>query len=699
MRALGSNGARRRGRATESTPSLWTAVFTHLSSPRGSLPQLAGEGGAIGRRRRPSFDGLWRRMGCGPLLRRQTACTNVTANLRSKRPAFHTPSVAFGDTFPAPRRRGTRSMSCVNALPHKGGGSGAARPGAMRRTLASTAFIAATFVLFPGAAFATCVNNPGVNVTASNGETCTASGTYSSITPGLVAGEATGAGSKLTNGEGTASFSTSATAVTTPALLAVGGGSISLAGGTVTTSGDGSQGLLVNGPGSTIMMSGAAVITNGGFDSDTGSFANGLLATNGGSASFSGGSITTNGASAVAVASAGAGSSVTLSGTSMTPLAILTNGNGGGGVAVNGAGASLTATDVSITTHGNIDSSSGTVIPAFGAYNGAGPGGPAGGTMTLTNTTITTTGIGADGVIASNGGVTTISGGSISTSGASALGLYATGAGSSIATSNGTTIATGVVGDPTKGTNSQGVAAESGGAVSLTGGLVTTSGNASTGVFVTDAGSSITASGVAVTTNGGVIPGTGYSNALLALSGGSIAFSGGSITTNGMSASGAVAENGSSIVISGGTAILANGDGSGGGWLGRFDNSHGNHDHHARKRRHQRRIHGRRGSQWLGLKRSGRRHTEADGHEHRHDGRLGGGCRHKQRRRHDAERRIGDHLWRQRDRAPRDRRGFELYNLERDDDFDRQRRTGHRGQCAWRVGGFRAPRLRSTAVR
>jgi hypothetical protein len=76
---------RRRPRACD------PAVFAHLRSLRGSLPQLAGEGGAQ------------RRMGCGPLLRRQTACTNVTANLRSKRPAFRTPSVAFGDTFPAAR--------------------------------------------------------------------------------------------------------------------------------------------------------------------------------------------------------------------------------------------------------------------------------------------------------------------------------------------------------------------------------------------------------------------------------------------------------------------------------------------------------------------------------------------------------------------------------------------------------------------
>ena len=63
----------------------------------------------------PACWGRWRDSagwGCGPPLRRQTACTNVTANLRSKRPAFHTPSVAFGDTFPASRRRGRPAAAC-----------------------------------------------------------------------------------------------------------------------------------------------------------------------------------------------------------------------------------------------------------------------------------------------------------------------------------------------------------------------------------------------------------------------------------------------------------------------------------------------------------------------------------------------------------------------------------------------------------
>ena len=67
-----------KGRAA-AIPGQGPAIFTHLESPRGSLPQPAGEGGEK------------RRMGCGPLLRPKSACTNVTANLRSQRPAFHTP--------------------------------------------------------------------------------------------------------------------------------------------------------------------------------------------------------------------------------------------------------------------------------------------------------------------------------------------------------------------------------------------------------------------------------------------------------------------------------------------------------------------------------------------------------------------------------------------------------------------------------
>src|SRR5271165_2693031 len=60
-------------------PPCGATVFTHLKSPRGPLPQLAGEGGAK------------RRMGCGPLLRAKSDCTIVTANLSSTASCFPHP--------------------------------------------------------------------------------------------------------------------------------------------------------------------------------------------------------------------------------------------------------------------------------------------------------------------------------------------------------------------------------------------------------------------------------------------------------------------------------------------------------------------------------------------------------------------------------------------------------------------------------
>ena len=73
---------------------------SHISS-RGcaSLPQLAGEGGAK------------RRMGCGPLLRRKSDCTTVTANLHRSIPAFHTPSGPPGH-LPRFAEKGNARAAC-----------------------------------------------------------------------------------------------------------------------------------------------------------------------------------------------------------------------------------------------------------------------------------------------------------------------------------------------------------------------------------------------------------------------------------------------------------------------------------------------------------------------------------------------------------------------------------------------------------
>ena len=82
-----------------SSPLLGCSVHTSQVAARIPSPACWG-------RWREAPDGVW------PAATTPDGCTNVTANLRSKRPAFHTPSVAFGDTFPASRRRGRPAAAC-----------------------------------------------------------------------------------------------------------------------------------------------------------------------------------------------------------------------------------------------------------------------------------------------------------------------------------------------------------------------------------------------------------------------------------------------------------------------------------------------------------------------------------------------------------------------------------------------------------
>ena len=200
---------------------------------------------------------------------------------------------------------------------------------------------------------------------------------------------------------------------------------MTLGGGSVTTSSDGSVGLAAYGAGSKVTATDVAVTTNGGFDADSGNFAFGVVAASGGNATVSGGSITTNGPVAHAVL-AGDGGTIALS----NGTKILTTGDGSAGLFVNGATASLMATDVSVTTHGARGPTFN--FPAIGAYNGfASPGAAAGGTMKLTDTTILTTGSDAYGIETNSGGVTTVSGGSVTTSGLHAIGVLTQGSGTS----------------------------------------------------------------------------------------------------------------------------------------------------------------------------------------------------------------------------------------------------------------------------
>ena len=437
---------------------------------------------------------------------------------------------------------------------------------------ALAAFVA--LALSSGAAFAMCTGTAGVNIVASDGETCNALGTYTSTT--VPAGQATGAGSVLTwPGGGSVSFSTSAD--DTPAVQADTGGSVILNvtapyAGTVTTTGAGSIGLYATGSGSAEEGTVASSIAVENFTISTqnlGDYSIPIYATQGGQITVTGGSATSAGDSSFGAAVVGGGT-INLNGTT-----ILTTGDGAAGIIINGAGGVINATGVSITTHGNVDTSLSNY--ADGAYNGPyGATYPTGGTLTITNSTITTTGMYADGVvtsgggitkltdvmittsgpnaqgvIAASGGVTTISGGSVTTSGDGAEGLLASGTGSGITTSSGTTIST-------TGLEALGVIAQGGASVTISGGSVSTTGDASKGLSVFGVGSSLTASNVTVTTSGTIstVDGfhaygvyNGYAAGSSYASGGTATLTNVTVNTSGASSSGVVTGNSGSTTI------------------------------------------------------------------------------------------------------------------------------------------------------
>ena len=510
--------------------------------------------------------------------------------------------------------------------------------------LASTS--AAALVCWSGAAVADCTGTALVNIQASGGSICFVEGTFASTAAGVIAGQATGPGSALTNeGEGFSSFSFSTSAGSTPAVQADTGGQViltltppstigtamttgagsiglfatgsgeseegpvashidafnlnvsttgpdafgavanngafvSLTGGSVMVSGDGSIGINSVGARSTVQASGVAVKTTGEIDSETGNTPVGVLAFDGGKITFAGGSITTTGASADAVASDGSGSRTTLSG----GTTILTMNNGSAGFVVVGAGAAATATGIAITTHGGVDTSDG-FIPA-GAYNGqdAADGFPNGGAMQLTNTVILTTGSNAPGVVTNTGGMTTISGGSVTTSGIGSPGVFVTGAGSSV-TATGVAVSTTGNFDTSANSSSNGLdavdgaraifsggsistagnaayaaTATGGGSLSLSGTTISTTGNGSGGFGINGSGSEIDAAGVTITTKGVMDPVTGehsygiYNGPFGSFPAGGVAkLTDTSISTQGVEMHGVVTNTGGVTTILGGS--------------------------------------------------------------------------------------------------------------------------------------------------
>ena len=341
---------------------------------------------------------------------------------------------------------------------------------------------------------------PGVNIKASGGQTCVASGSY--VSTDVIAGQATGAGSLLTNvkGETQNTFSFSTSADNTPAVQADTGGAVKLAAtsssisGTVTTTGNNSIGLYATGSASTDSGSVASSIDAQNVDVTTqGSNASGVQADDGGLVTLNGGSVTTSGAGAFGLSAFGSGSNINVTGVSVT-----TAGAGAAGV-VTANGATTNFGGGSVATSGQ-DAHALFVIGSGSAANlsgaatfattGAGATGlfaALGGAVSATGSaTITTTGgispatgLGASGVVADGAGSQiNLGAATIMTSGAGAFGLLAsdaTGSGSA-----GSITATGTLAINTTNPAAAAIGLQGAGASILAtgGGMIASAGNA-----------------------------------------------------------------------------------------------------------------------------------------------------------------------------------------------------------------------------
>ena len=418
------------------------------------------------------------------------------------------------------------------------------------------------------------------------------SGGAMSLTNTAIATSGAGAHGVVTEAGGSSTVSGGSIATSgldANAFVVITGATAQITGTTLTSSANGATGIAVTDLGSTLTALGITVTTKGGLDPATGFAANAVYAgpnptstssTSGGTVSISSSTLATTGNDAF-VGVADTGSIITLAGTKLSASGAL----GSGGLAVQGGG-QVNAADVTITTAGGFDSATNT--GSYGVFNGPfqtyAAGGTAtltnssvttsgaqtagvftevGGTTTLTGTTVATSGLGASGVVTQNGGLTNVSGGSVSTVGQDAHALLVTGAGSRANVSGTTSFAT-------TGAGAIGLYATLGGAISATGsatistvgGVSPATGLGAYGVNADGAGSQINLGAASITTSGAGAFGLLASDRAASGSAGSITATG-TLTINTTSAAAAAVGlqgNGASIVASGGGTIVSAGN-------------------------------------------------------------------------------------------------------------------------------------------
>ncbi|MDE3177354.1 MAG: hypothetical protein KGM15_14725 [Pseudomonadota bacterium] len=322
------------------------------------------------------------------------------------------------------------------------------------------------------------------------GQTTIYAGAITTRGANAVGVQATGAGASITTGLSAGV----GLGITTYGAYAHGaqadaGGSLTLAGGSVTANGYGAIGLYATGANSQITANNVVVSTYGNL------YANAISADGGGAAiTFNGGVASTSGQGSY-VAGATSGGSVQLAGATLTAT-----GLGSGGLFVNGSTASVTGSNLTISVKGGYDTTD--KIGAVGAANQSFLGYSGGGKLTLTNSTISVGSLGGAGVYTADSGSTTIIGGSIATS----------------------------------GVNSTGVATQTGAATSLSGVNVATTGAGALGLYAGGVGTRLDGANLNVSTTGGYF--SGEADAVLVDSGASATLANSRLTTAGDAAKG-----------------------------------------------------------------------------------------------------------------------------------------------------------------
>ena len=389
------------------------------------------------------------------------------------------------------------------------------------------------------------------------------------------------------------------------AIYGAGGGATNLVGVRLTTSGNAAKGIDIQGTGTTLTGANLTILTTGTLDPATdfraqgvynggaaapgtgttgggsvvlnsssiatrGASANGVETADGGTTSLNGGSISTLGARASALVARSGGVVDVTPDTAATGTAISTAGASAfGAYAFGGAKLTLRGADIStsgVGAAGLILNGAGTKVTATGVtiatrlgvdtttgdnahaiYNGPGQTETSGGLLTLTNVKASTQGLQAKALLTRTGGVTNVTGGVFSTSGADASAVDVNGAGT--LTISGAEIAT--PGDGSAGlviVGAGGTVDASHLTISTSGGVWSGNGSQAHGVY--NGGFGNVAGGGEMTLTDSVVTTTGaQSDGVSVGAGGSTTFLGGAVSAAGVGAHAASASKGGSLVI------------------------------------------------------------------------------------------------------------------------------------------------------